>query len=115
MVLKFLFLQNFRNYKQAEFSFFHKMNLIIGRNAVGKTNLLEAIFLLSIGKSFRASMDNQMIRFGESVGRVEGRVQVAVGEEDIKLEVVVNSGEGVRQKRFGVNGVSRRRNVFAGM
>jgi DNA replication and repair protein RecF len=115
MVLKFLFLQNFRNYKQAEFSFSDKMNLIVGPNAIGKTNLLEAIFLLSIGKSFRAERDDQMIRFGESVGRVGGKVRVEVHEEDTRLEVVINSGGGVRQKRFSVNGVSRRRNVFAGM
>jgi DNA replication and repair protein RecF len=117
MVLKFLFLQNFRNKARAEFSFSDKLNLVVGPNGRGKTNLLEAIFLLSIGKSFRADKDDQMIRLGESVGRVGGRVWDDKGEssEETRLEVVINSGGGVWQKRFSVNGVSRRRNVFAGM
>ena len=114
MFLKFLFLQNFRSYKQAEFSFSDKTNLIVGVNAAGKTNLLEAIFLLSVGKSFRAERDDQMVGFGESVGRVRGEVQLALEEEDTRLEVVINSGGQGWQKKFGVNGVSRRRNVFAG-
>ncbi len=123
MFLKFLFLQNFRNKSQAEFSFSKKTNLIVGHNAVGKTNLLEAIFLLSVGKSFRAEKDDQMVRFGESVARVAGDVQLGdpsfakatAGEEDTRLEVVINSSGQGMHKKYSVNGVSRRRNVFAGV
>jgi DNA replication and repair protein RecF len=53
MFLKSLYLRNFRSYKTEEFHFHEKMNLIHGSNALGKTNLLEAIYLISTGRSFR--------------------------------------------------------------
>lgn len=115
MVLKFLFLQNFRNHKKLEFSFSENMNLVVGPNGIGKTNLLEAIFLLSTGKSFRADKDDQMIGLGESVARVGGCVKDGESDET-SLEVIINSGVGTAwHKKLSVNGVSRRRDVFAGI
>jgi DNA replication and repair protein RecF len=66
MFLKRLLLRNFRNYKQAETVFSPSVNLIQGENGQGKTNLLEAIHLVSTGRSFRAHSLSDLISFGQS-------------------------------------------------
>ena len=110
MFLKNISLQKFRSYEKAEFSF-ENTTLIIGENTSGKTNLIEAVYLLSSGKSFRTDKDIQMLRYKEEVGRVKG---LSDGEE---LEVVVTNGlvnGGSQYKKFLINGVSKRRVDFAG-
>ena len=57
--------KNFRNIKEADVSFSDGVNILVGENAQGKTNLLEAIFLTSVGRSFRASNAAEMIMFGQ--------------------------------------------------
>jgi DNA replication and repair protein RecF len=66
MQLKELTLQHFRNYSQKVFSFSPGTNLIRGKNGAGKTNLLEAIYLLSIGRSFRTPHLTDLIQKGAS-------------------------------------------------
>ena len=58
-------LKNFRNYREQTVSFHPKVNIITGNNAQGKTNLLESLFIMSLGKSFRTNRDIEMIGFGE--------------------------------------------------
>lgn len=110
-MLRSLSLQNFRSYKKSSFDF-QKSTIIIGPNTAGKSNLIEAIYLVSTGKSFRAERDSQMVEFGKEMGRVLGKT------DENKLEVVVTVGEvaGVRAqfKRFLVNGVAKRRVDFVG-
>ena len=64
MKLQSLQLYDFRNYETASVSFHPGVNLIVGENAQGKTNLLEAVFYLSTGKSFRTARNQELIRFG---------------------------------------------------
>ena len=64
MRLNELKLHNFRNYESLELDFAPGVNLIVGNNAQGKTNLLEAICYAGSGKSFRAQKTSEMIRFG---------------------------------------------------
>ena len=113
MFLSKLSLQNFRNYKKREFRFSKEITLIVGPNTSGKTNLMEAVFFLSSGKSFRTDKDEQVIRFGQEVGRLSAEVNNA-----IKLEVVIASGalatRGSNQKKYMVNGVVKRRLDFIG-
>jgi DNA replication and repair protein RecF len=110
-MLKSISLQNFRSYKKTEFSF-ENTTLIIGPNTSGKSNLIEAIYLLSTGKSFRTDKDTQMLSFQEEVGRVKGVT------EDAELEVVLTNGQvgdgGSQYKKFLLNGVARRRVDFSG-
>ncbi|KKS84958.1 MAG: replication and repair protein RecF protein [Candidatus Gottesmanbacteria bacterium GW2011_GWA1_43_11] len=72
MQLQELNLKNFRNYSKRTFIFSQNTTVFVGPNAIGKTNILEAIFLLAIGKSFRAEREGEMVRIGEEVGRVKG-------------------------------------------
>ncbi|MGI6212170.1 MAG: DNA replication/repair protein RecF [Anaerovoracaceae bacterium] len=81
-------LKNFRNYPELSVSFDPKVNIIIGRNAQGKTNLIEAIYLTSIGRSFRASGDREMIRFGEKRARVH--VECAKEVIDTKVDITID-------------------------
>lgn len=104
MILSHLSLQNFRNYKKSEFKFSEGTTLVVGFNTAGKTNLLEAISLLSTGKSFRAQKDIETLRFGEEIARVRGET------DKVKLEVVITNS----LKKYLVNGVSKRRLDFAG-
>lgn len=111
-MLKSIHLQNFRSYKKADFTFSQTSTLVVGPNTIGKSNLLEAIFLISTGKSFRTEKDAQMISLGKDIGRVSALV------DDLKLEVVVTNGNvgGVKSqyKKFLVNGVAKKRVDFAG-
>ena len=62
--------KNFRNIKEADVSFSPGVNILVGENAQGKTNLLEAIFFASVGRSFRASNTSEMISFGQKSATV---------------------------------------------
>lgn len=116
MVLKSLTLQNFRSYTKAQFAFNPRLTVIVGANASGKTNLVEAIGIVSLGKSFRTSKEKQLISFGESIARIKGQVAESASTEDETLEVVIaeNAG-GLLQKKYLVNSVPKRRLSLAGI
>jgi len=109
-------LSNFRNFKSKEFCFFPRTTIIIGPNTSGKTNILEALALLSTGKSFKARIEEEMIRHGEAIARAKGLV------EKSSLEVVLTRGEirvsskveKVARKRLFINKVGKRLIDFAG-
>lgn len=108
-----LSLQNFRNYPQKTFLFPNLTTVIVGKNTVGKTSVVEAIALLATGESFRAEAIEEMIRFTEEIGRVKGKIE---GEEVVELEVLLTRGE-VQGRRtqhtlFSVNNVRRRKKDF---
>ena len=72
MILRSIYLQHFRSYKNTKFDFADTLTIIVGPNTAGKTNLAEAIHLLATGKSFKTSQDTNMIALGQEVGRVQG-------------------------------------------
>lgn len=117
MIIKQISLQNFRNYDKKTFEFSDGKNLITGPNAAGKTNLLEAIYLLATGKSFRANLEAEMISYGEELSRISAEI-INSKDEKIALEIVLTTGEVMGQKagkkKFLVNGVSRRMIDFLG-
>jgi len=80
-------LSHFRNYETMEVAFHPRLNLFLGSNAQGKTNVLEALFCLSTTKSFRAAADEEMIQFDQEAGAIEGLLQREEGQERIRLEL----------------------------
>ena len=74
MVLQSLSLQNFRTYSKTRFTFDPRLTIIVGPNATGKSNLVEAISFIATGKSFRTSKENQIIAFGEIITRINGEI-----------------------------------------
>lgn len=116
MILKTLLLQHFRSYPQGRFDFSPEVSIIVGKNTAGKTNLIEAIHLLSSAKSFRIDKDEQMISIGQEIARIKG-LSIEDGEKTI-LEAVLAKGQtptGRLMKRYLVNDVSKRRVDFAGI
>jgi len=94
------------------------VNVVFGPNAFGKTNLLEAIFLMSVGDSFRAKRTEEMVRFGEELGRVGGLIVDENGEA-MTIEVIVNGGmvmgKVVNKRKYIIDGVSKRRKDLVGL
>ncbi|HVA96467.1 MAG TPA: DNA replication and repair protein RecF [Candidatus Acidoferrales bacterium] len=113
MILKHLLLQNFRSYTKATFSFDEHLTVIVGPNAIGKSNLVEAITLLSTGKSFRTSKEKQLITLGKTIARIEGKI--TDGSELTELTVMVTDMPGQMPKKYMVNGISKRRSALVGL
>lgn len=120
MYLASLVLKDFRNYESRLFEFGKKTTLITGGNGVGKTNILEAVYVLATGRSFRAHKVEEMIRFGREFGRVAGEVEEENNSEPggLSLEVVLTKGEvngaKVAKRRFRLEGVAKRAADFTG-
>jgi DNA replication and repair protein RecF len=96
-------LTNFRNYVRLDLDFTSETAIILGDNAQGKSNLLEAIYLLATTKSFRAGSDRELINWNAGGGdlpyaRVSARVQRA--QSASKLDIVISE----EQRRAGSNG-----------
>lgn len=75
MRIREISLHHFRNYTEAHFSFDERITVIQGKNAVGKTNLLEAVAYLSLPRSFRGVRDRDLIRWGAAFFRLEGLIE----------------------------------------
>lgn len=84
-MIRSLYLRNFRNLQECELTFSPGLNLILGENAQGKTNLLEAITLVSTGRSFRAEKLSELIRSGASFFFLEAIVQKPSGEHKVQI------------------------------
>lgn len=117
MLLKTLYLQNFRNFSNKELALGSGVVVIVGPNAAGKTNILEAIYLLATGRSLRAGVEQEMVCEGEDLARVVGAVEGQDGEQ--RLEVVLTRGQingsKVAYKKLSVNGSVKRLYNFAGI
>ena len=80
-----LTLRGYRNYREAAAHFDDAVNVISGRNAQGKTNLLEAVCLLSGGHSFRTRFDRELIGFSEDFASVTAEIFSGGREQHIEL------------------------------
>lgn len=103
MFLRNLHLTNFRNYSDLFFDFTTPITILVGDNAQGKSNFLESIYFLATTKTSRVERDEQVMRWGESVTRIEGTLENAT-----ELEVALQKIDHLIKKRVKVNGVPRR-------
>lgn len=121
MFLRQLTLQHFRNYASLDVTFGPGLIVLQGDNAQGKTNLLEAIYMLATTKSARARSDADLVTWhdtdplaGPAFARIVGRVE---RERSLQvLEIVIREGgaDSPARKRFKVNGVERRASEVLG-
>lgn len=102
MQIKKIVLTNFRNYEKTEVEFSNEINVFYGKNAQGKTNLLEAIFLCSMGKSFRTNKEKELIEFKKENAKVEIHYTTSDREGKINLEIA-------DKKSFFLNGIKIKR------
>ena len=99
MILKELQLINYRNYERQMIHLHPEVNLLIGENAQGKTNAIEAIYMLAIGKSYRIQKDAPLIRYGETEATIEGDIVHGQRNTSLRLQLLQTG------RRAAVNGV----------
>lgn len=96
MRLNSLQLVNYRNYDNLHLEFNKKVNLLVGRNGQGKTNIVESIYMLAFGKSFRTSKDKEIIKFNSenlyvggsfSTQHTNGLIEIAIGKNKKGIKV----------------------------
>lgn len=104
MNLQTLYLRSFRNYREETVSFDPGVNLIVGDNAQGKTNLLEAIYYLGCGKSFRCLSAKEMIGFGADFGEISGEVYSQERQQTLRFLLFASS----RPRQMFRNGAKKK-------
>ncbi|GLX71544.1 DNA replication/repair protein RecF [Paenibacillus glycanilyticus] len=103
MFLNSIHLHNYRNYKEIELKTDNQVNIFVGPNAQGKTNLLEAIFALALTKSHRTSKDKELIGWEADSARIHGEVVKRYGT--LKLDLMYSS----QGKKAKINGLEQRK------
>lgn len=110
MHLAGVWLQSFRNFDDQQWSFSPGMNVFTADNGSGKSNLIEAIALLSTGQSWRARQTSELIKWGDELARVQAKV-ILQNDESIKLEQIYTHGQlqgkKTNKRLYKANGVNR--------
>ncbi|SDL15795.1 DNA replication/repair protein RecF [Natronincola ferrireducens] len=101
MLVEEVKLIQYRNYKELELQFHPKLNILVGENAQGKTNVLEALYLCAIGKSFRTNKDQEMINMVKESAYV--KVKVKKQTDKVDIEVLLNKE---KNKKIKINKLS---------
>ncbi|WEG12780.1 DNA replication/repair protein RecF [Pullulanibacillus sp. KACC 23026] len=103
MFLESIHVKQFRNYKEASLSFSKSVNVFLGENAQGKTNLLEAIYVLAMARSHRTPHDKELIQWDKEYAKIEGRIQKRTGS--LPLEITLSS----KGKKAKANHIEQRK------
>jgi len=118
MQLTNISLQHFRSFLKERIEFSPTVTLIIGSNAIGKTNIIEAMFMMTLGKSYRAKRDSDVITWGKEIARIQSTCREHSIGDEVRLELLVTTGalhgQKAPSKKYLVNGVSRRQVDFIG-
>ena len=104
MRLESLSLEHFRNYSQLNAEFDEGVNLLVGNNAQGKTNLLESIAFLGSGRAFRTQKTSELVQFGQDFAQLEGKVFSQQREQTLKWVLFAGS----RPRQLYRNGVKKK-------
>ena len=85
MVIEKIELLSFRNYKTCEITFDDALNIICGKNAQGKTNLLEAVYFCVVGKSFRAKKEKEVINYDSNFAKIKIYIKKEIGNSIVEI------------------------------
>ena len=96
MEIKSVQLKNFRNYTEEAVVFKKGLNILEGKNAQGKTNLLEAVFLCAIGKSPRTNKEKELLKWNENLGKVTIEFSKLSGNKKIELYLFSNQNKAIK-------------------
>ena len=97
MFIKDIELTNFRNYDILKTDFNQNVNLILGNNAQGKTNLLEGIYLTSIGRSFRTNKDSDLVNFQKEMARIKVNAEKAYFDTSVEITIKKDSKKSIKK------------------
>lgn len=100
MEIKSINLKNFRNYTSQQVNLKSGLNILEGKNAQGKTNLLEAIFLCAIGRSPRTKKEKELVKWNENFGKITVEFTKSTGNKKIELYLFANQNKAIK-----INGV----------
>jgi len=114
MFIKELTLTNFRNHKKATFNFSKGVNLILGPNTSGKSNVLEVLYFLATGSFIKASLDGDIIAYNESFCRIDAVVNKKEDTVSLSSAVVYVEETDKTTKTYEVNKIKRAKNKFLG-
>lgn len=90
MQIQFVELRNFRNYSYEKFYLKNKINVLLGDNAQGKTNLIESIYFSCIGKSFKTKNEKELIKYNSVCAKSEINFEKNNGNNTISIELKDN-------------------------
>ncbi len=99
MYIKSLKLKNFRNYQDAQIEFSPEKNIFYGLNGQGKTNIIEALYFLQSGKSYRCTKEKEIIKFGLDYAKIEAEFI----KDEIKNNVMFFISD---KKNIKINGIA---------
>ncbi len=100
MIVNRLKIKNYRNFKDAEVELNDSLNIFVGDNGQGKTNLMESVYLASIGRTFRLNSENELINFKENKSFIEVNLQ----KKDYQMKIELHLEKNKRKQVF-INGV----------
>jgi len=101
MQIKSVTLQNFRNHERTRLDLNEGINVLVGDNAQGKTNLLEAIYMTCVGRGFKSPRDREVIRFGQDFAKVKTTAIKKFGKIDV--EIIISTAPGKSGKQIKIN------------
>ena len=87
MIIKSLEVNNFRNHEKTLITLSEGVNVFVGQNAQGKTNLLEAIYLTCVGRGWRTNKDKEMIKFDKELSTVKTKALKRFGEVSVEVHI----------------------------
>lgn len=105
MILKKLAVKSFRNFEDAAFYFNPFLSIIVGKNSVGKTNLLESIYFITTGSGFRESRQDELVMSGKNKCEVEA--EFGFDEEKLQFRIIIDTTR-PHPKIYQVNKVKKR-------
>jgi len=85
VIINQILLKNYRNYENSKINFCKNINVIIGENAQGKTNILESIYFLAITKSYRTNDDNNLIKFGKNNFKISAKIN----DDEVPKNIII--------------------------
>lgn len=105
MLVKSIYLENFRNYEHQDIVLNDNINVFFGNNAQGKTNILEALYFCTLGRSFRTFKENELIKFNQDISKIV--ILYEKNDRDNKIEIVLNKNS---KKTIKINDIKINKN-----
>lgn len=107
MKIKSINITNFRNYSNQQVEFSDGLNVIIGKNAQGKTNLLESIFICAIGRSPRTTKDKDLIKWESTYAKISLDIIKKLGKKEIDIYLFTNQNKAIKIDKIGIKRIGQ--------